>query len=169
MHEGDAGIDGVNQQHDPMFESPYRVDDETGFHKRRSVAHTTPCSKGRACTTTADPGENNGDSTPGSSTPRPGRSNSSVKAENVPGEEEQEQEPQYAKGVGQPSELINASSSDTSVKTAYRLGEEIPLSAYRAGAGRRPLSSSSSDGSDSDSSVKTVYGPGEVVPPSAYC
>ena len=167
MHEGDAGIDGVEQQPDPMFESSYRLDSETGIRRRLSMTRTTPCSEGHACATTADSGDNNGDSTPGSSTPRPGRSNSSAKAVCGPGEEEEPQRA-FGKGAGQSSGSANTSSSEASVKTAYRLGEEIPLSAYRPGAGRPPSTSSSLDVSDSASSVKTAYGPGEVVPPSAY-
>jgi hypothetical protein len=164
MHEcDDAGIDGAEQQHDPMFESPDRVDCETDFGGRRSVA---PCCEGHARTTTEDSGDNTGDSSPGSSTPRPGRSISSVKTERGPGKEEEESQRAYPAGDGQPSGSANASGPAASVRTAYRPGEEITLSAYLAAAGRRPLTSSSSDSSDSASSVKKADGSEEEVPES---
>jgi hypothetical protein len=176
MHEGDdAGIDGSEQQHDPMFESPDRIDHETDFGWRYSVArtaHTATCCEGHVYTTAEDSGDNDGDSTPGSSTPRPGILISSVKTGRGPGREEEEEveEPQHAyrAGAGQPSGPANASGSAAPVRTAYRLGEEITLAAYLAAASQKPSSSPSSDSSDSASSVKTAYGPGEEVPESAY-
>jgi hypothetical protein len=54
--------------------------------------------------------------------------------------------------------------ASASVMTAYRPGGEITLAAYLAAAGRRPLTSSSSDSSDSASSVERADGPGEGVP-----
>jgi hypothetical protein len=42
MHEGDAGVDGAEQQHDPMFESPDRVNHEADYGGRYSVACTAP-------------------------------------------------------------------------------------------------------------------------------
>jgi hypothetical protein len=109
MHEGDAGVDGAEQQHDPMFESPDRVDHETDFEGRYSATCAASCCEGHTRTTTEDSGDNNGDSTPGSSTARPSRSISSAKTEDGPGEgeeeEEDEEEPQraYRAGDGQPS------------------------------------------------------------------
>ena len=166
MHEGDAGVDGAEQQHDHMFESPDRVDHKTDFEGRYSATCTASCCGGHARTTTEDSGDKNGDSTPGSSTARPSRSISSAKTEDGPGEgeeeEEDEEEPQraYRAGNGQPS---GSSEASASVMTAYRPGE-ITLAAYLAAAGRRPLTSSSSDSSDSASSVEKADGPGEGVP-----
>jgi hypothetical protein len=167
MHEcDDAGIDGAEQQHEPMFESPDRVDYEADFGGRRSVAYTAPCCEGHARTTTEDSGDNTGDSSPGSSTPRPGRSISSVKTERGPGQEEEESQRAYPAGDGQPSGSANASGPAASVRTAYRPGEETTLAAYLAAAGRRPLTSSSSASSDSASSVKRADGSEEEVPES---
>jgi hypothetical protein len=167
MHEGDAGVDGVEQQHDPMFESPDRVDHETDFGGRYSVACTAPCCEGHAHTTIEDSGDNNGDSTPGSSTARPGRSISSAKAEDGPGEGEEEEEPKraYRAGDGQPSGSANVSGPAASVRAAHRLVmEEITQTAYPGAASRRPLTSSRLDSSDSASSVKKADGPEEGVP-----
>jgi hypothetical protein len=171
MHEGDAGVDGVEQQHDPMFESPDRVDHETDFGGTYSVACTAPCCEGHAHTTTEDSGDNNGDSTPGSSTARPGRSISSTKAEDDPGEGEEEEvneeEPQraYRAGDGQPSGSANVSGPAASVRAAHRLVmEEITQAAYPGAASRRPLTSSRLDSSDSASSAKKADGPEEGVP-----
>jgi hypothetical protein len=152
MHEGDAGVDGAEQQHDPMFE---------------------PCCEGHARTTTEDSSDNTGDSTPGSSTPRPGRSIISAKAEDGPGEGEEEEEEEeeshraYRAGAGQPSGSASASGPSASVRTAYRLVvEEITQDACLAAASQRPSTSSRSDNADSASSVKKADGPEEVVPES---
>jgi hypothetical protein len=169
MHEGDAGVEGVDQQHDPMFESPDRVNHEAD-HGGRYSAYTTPCCECHARTTTEDSGDNTGDSTPGSSTPRPGRSIISAKAEDGPGEEEEEEESQraYRAGAGQPSGSVSASGPFASARTAYRLVvEDITQDACLAAASRRPSTSSSSDSSDSASSVKKAEAPEEVVPESS--
>ena len=178
IHEGDdAGIDGAEQQHDPMYESPDRVDYETDFGGRHGVACPATCCEGHARTTTEDSGDNTGDSSPGSSstgssTLRPGRSISSVKTDCGPreeegeGEGEEESQRAYQAGAGQPSESANAPGPAASVRMAYRPGEETTNSACLAAAGRRPSTSSSSDSSDSASSVKTTDSSEEVVPES---
>lgn len=127
------------------------------------MAYTKPCCECHARTTTEDSGDNTGDSSPGSSTPRPGRSISSVKTERGRGKEEEESQRAYPAGDGKPSGSANAPGLAASVKTAYRPGEKITLSAYLAAAGRRPLSSSSSDSSDSASPVKKADGSEEEI------
>jgi hypothetical protein len=120
-----------------------------------------------AHTTTEDSGDNNGDSTPGSSTARPGRSISSAKAEDGPGEGEEEEELQcaYWAGDGQPSGSANVSGPAASVRAAHRLVvEEITQAAYPGAASRRPLTGSRLDSSDSVGSVKNADGPEEGVP-----
>jgi hypothetical protein len=171
MHEGDAGVEGVEQQHDPTFESPYCVNHEADYGGRYSVACTAPCCEGHTHTITEDSGDNTGDSTPGSFTPRPGRSIISAKAEDGPGEEEEEEEEEsqraYRAGAGQPSGSVSASGPSASARTAYRLVvEDITQDACLAAASRRPSTSSSSDSSDSASSVKKAEAPEEVVPES---